>query len=294
MSSSIRPINPPLDWRTPRTVRMKVSPELCNEWIERNTHNRPCYEERVSMLAADMRAGRFKFNGDSIRFSPEGVLLDGQHRLRAAIKTGFTLDTNVVFGLPTDAQDTMDDQMVRSSAHQLALAGIPNSSQAAAVASLVLLHQRFGVQKSNQMAFRPTKREVNKFVQSDWSGAKQIQAAIQQARKLSRIGVTCAVGGFCYLLFASSDRARAELFFDELASGVGLSEDNPALLLRERLISNNATSKLKMTKTYMFALIFKAWNAYRQELRIRTLRWHNDGPNPESFPTVEFCDGEKP
>lgn len=285
---NVRSVMQAFDWRTPRTVRMKVPPELSGEWLERNTHNRPWTEERTSLLARDMEEGRFRFNGDSIRFSYEGVLLDGQHRLRAAVKANFTLDTNVCFGLPPDTQETMDDPMIRSSAHQLALAGIPNASQSAAIAALILTHQRSGVARQNDMGSRPTKRQVGEFVMVDFNNGGAIQVAINQGRKLSKIGVTCGTAGFCYYLFATRSMELADRFFNELASGAELSEGNPAYLLRERLIANKATSKVKMTKIYLLALFFKAWNAYRMGTQLRNLRWHNDGPNPEPFPVVEF------
>ena len=42
--------------------------------------------DTVTAYAEDMAAGRWKENGETIKFDSEGRLIDGQHRLAAVVK----------------------------------------------------------------------------------------------------------------------------------------------------------------------------------------------------------------
>jgi hypothetical protein len=55
-----------------------------------------------------MTNGDFQFTGDPIKFTGDGELIDGQHRLAAVQQSGLTLEFTVVRGLPREAQDVVD------------------------------------------------------------------------------------------------------------------------------------------------------------------------------------------
>lgn len=50
-----------------------------------------------------MRNGNWKANGEAIKFSSTGRLLDGQHRLRACVKEQVPFTTLVIRGLEDEA-----------------------------------------------------------------------------------------------------------------------------------------------------------------------------------------------
>src|SRR6185503_5365241 len=68
---------------------------------------------QVSSYATDMEAGDWDFNGETVKFSKEGFLLDGQHRLKAIIDSGTTQTLIVVYGLDMKSQATIDRNIVR-------------------------------------------------------------------------------------------------------------------------------------------------------------------------------------
>ncbi len=83
-----------------------INPELAKSYLNKMGKNRHVTQHHLKTLVRDMKAGRWVFNGDPIRFNGE-KLIDGQHRLNALIESGKTLDFVVIRQLPKEAFDTM-------------------------------------------------------------------------------------------------------------------------------------------------------------------------------------------
>lgn len=275
------------DWRTTRTVRMVILPDTASQWLkERNSHNRPLKESHWMKLAVDMLEGNWMYNGDSIRFSSDGVLLDGQHRLMACVEAKVPLETNVTFGLDSASMATIDHNRSRTAGDQLALDGVPNSNQAAAIAALIIIHRKHGIQRMSHATLTPTKMQVNAECMQDWRGTQAIQQAIHASTAIgTKLGVANRFIGFCYYEFARQNKTLADKFFQQLESGLDLSKDDPVYHLRERLASNKG-AKARLNSMEVLALIIKAWAAFRDGRSVRNLRWRSDGPTPEPFPQI--------
>lgn len=83
--------------------------------LEQNTKNyRAPKVHIVKMYADEMAQGRWIANGDSIRFDRNGVLIDGQHRLKAIIKSGVPQEFVVVEDLDPECVKTIDIAHKRS------------------------------------------------------------------------------------------------------------------------------------------------------------------------------------
>jgi hypothetical protein len=79
-----------------------VTPEIAQEWLShRAVFQRKISKDAVSRYAAAMRNGDWKFvKGLVIQITPDGYVLDGQHRLAAVVQSGipqwFMVDFNAV------------------------------------------------------------------------------------------------------------------------------------------------------------------------------------------------------
>ena len=51
--------------------------------------------------------------GDCLKFDADGVLRDGQNRLRSSVTSGVPFLTHVVFAIPPEAFDVLDSGTVR-------------------------------------------------------------------------------------------------------------------------------------------------------------------------------------
>jgi len=92
-----------------------ITPEGADVFLARNVDNfRTFKAPHARMLAHEMVTGRFAFNGMPITFDTRGVLVNGQHRLRACETAQAPFVTNIVFGLnPTTRRKTDIGQMKR-------------------------------------------------------------------------------------------------------------------------------------------------------------------------------------
>jgi hypothetical protein len=262
-------------------VTLLVTPETAKDWLQtRNTKNRPFIESDWMALGLDMIEGRWKPNGDTICFGWNGVLIDGQNRLRACAESGVTIEFDVVFGLDPDCMPTKDIGKVRTAAHIAAMEGIPNSSASAALGALLLIHRDHGIQKLNHPKVKPTKTKVLSFLKEN----PKI-SAIAGKTIATKALVAPRIGLFCYYLFSEQDEAKTESFFEQLSGRSDVHVGTPAHRLRERLIANGK-AKAKLPPLEIIALVFKAWVAFRDGRQVQNLRWRTAGPTAEEFPTI--------
>jgi hypothetical protein len=111
-----------------------ITPLLAKAILEKNANNRKIRKDRVDRYASDMSRGDFRFCFSPLIFGKNGILLDGQHRLLAVVKSGLDHDFYCVY---TDFEDfrqlPIDIGSIRSS-KDYAIGG----KRAAAVAGLLL------------------------------------------------------------------------------------------------------------------------------------------------------------
>lgn len=72
-----------------------VTRELAEKWLATQVLNRAVNSRRVQQYAEDMKNGNWAVNGESIKFM-NGVLVDGQHRLHAVLRSGVAVRMLVV------------------------------------------------------------------------------------------------------------------------------------------------------------------------------------------------------
>jgi hypothetical protein len=236
---------------------VQVTPELAKEWLEQNTGNfRSVDKSRVENYAAEMAAGRWDLNGETIKFNGN-VLIDGQHRLLAAIKAGVAFESVVINGLSSDAMH-IDRGKPRSIGQWLAHAKIKNAHNVAAIARMCVAHDK-GLWHNRSWGYGlMTDSEVIDFANKY---NEQINASLWTSSKPGN-GVSSSI--LTAVLFLGSGKQdasqneTAEWFREKLISGTDLAETDAVLHLRNRFASNSGTFKL--TAFMVRCLTTLAWN----------------------------------
>lgn len=118
-----------------------ITPAIAANWLKQNKDNRVMSEARVIMLADDITRGYWKVNGETIKFSKEGALLDGQHRLSAIVKSGKPIISAVMTNLDPDSFDTLDVGMKRTPAQLFAIAGEPHPQLTSAFTNIYIRYK---------------------------------------------------------------------------------------------------------------------------------------------------------
>lgn len=92
-----------------------ITPEKAKEYFACNIeNNRPINSLRVSTYANDILSGNWSNNAETIKFDRNGKLIDGQHRLKAIIKSERSVYMWVARGVDENALKTVDVGGVRN------------------------------------------------------------------------------------------------------------------------------------------------------------------------------------
>lgn len=244
--------------------RESVTPEKASAWLAaHNSANRPLNRVHVAALAASMSDGSWVENGDTISFSADGTLIDGQHRLSAVVKSGVAIPAIIVRGVPQSSFATKDIGRRRSAADALNIGGVKNASATAAAVSLLEWYA------SGQPTAR-SNRGIEPFhVVEKMSAYPGLDDSVRVGCTMSELCRT-SVAAAAHYLFAKVDRAKADKFMDGVRTGAELSLRDPQLTLRARILKIKGTG-LMPRATELLGLFIKAWNAYVAGQKIATI-----------------------
>lgn len=260
--------------RKPVVHQQKVTPAIAQDWLTYNTLNRPLSEKTVAKYAEIMRSGNWKPNGDTVAFSVDNTLLDGQHRLAAIVKSGVTLEMIVVNNLEKDVFSTKDTGRKRSGADVLGILGEQNASTVAAVLVKVV-HYYAGCAHLNNVLAVDYPEALNRYPE-----VREI-CKNYQLRSLCRFASSILAA---YVVCWHVDPTEAEEFFARVADGIGLNADSPERILREQLLRMNDGGTKGRTAAMAWAI--KAWNAKRQGRKVKLIQWRRGQDQKEDFPVA--------
>lgn len=257
-----------------------ITPELAHDWLGFNTHNRPLRGRTIAAYTADMAAGDWQWNGESIKFAADGTLLDGQHRLAAIVEAKTDVPMLVIRGLPNETQDTVDGGVKRKFSDVLQLRGETAYSTLAAVIRRVSVWET--VRRMVGGSFVPTNAQMLQTLARYPYLREQTRSAEQVARKCE---LPASIIGFCMWLFGQLPDAEEDVdfFFARLADFQGLAKGDAIYELRNALESSRSV-RGERSETFLTAITIKAWNAYRSNKPVGLLKFKVGGARPEKFP----------
>ena len=211
-----------------------------------------------------------------IRFSDSKGIIDGQHRLYAVVASGITIQSWVINGLPSDVFDTIDSGKRRSAGDTLGCRGEQYACRMAAALIMIDKYMTGRVEKS----VKYSNTEVEGLLAKYCDVRKSLMTAINGKGLLLP-----SILDSCHYLFSKKDPVMTESFMEKVLKGVGLEENDPCYVLRERLMTNSIANT-KLSKAFMMALCIKAWNAARQGKRITKLQLNLVDGKMGVFPVV--------
>ena len=242
-----------------------VTRDIAQRWLNRNTRNRKVNQRKLRKYVRDMAAGNWHFTGDSMKFAPDGTLLDGQHRLLAIVETGATIPVLVVQNILDEAQKHMDTGAARTAADALSIRGEQHSSILAAAARLAL---GMAAELPDPGKYDPTHAEIEKFVDENPSIHEAAQFASSVAR---RTDCPPALVAYSYWRMAQVDRADAASFWVAAADKVGLTAGDPVIAMTNRF-AESRRNRERMSKRAYLSVIFRCWNYRRAGRPLRVAK----------------------
>lgn len=238
----------------PTTSVETISPTTAAAWLAHNTHNRTLNRVTVAVYARDMKAGRWHFTGEAVKWSTGGVLLDGQHRLAAIIEADVPVKMVVVRGLVPESQDAMDTGRRRTAGDALGLHGEKRATNLAATAKLILTD-------GDRRNYRPTQPEVLALIAED----PAIRIIVNDILPPLQIKVTTlSLQAYVYWRLDRIDSSDTAKFFDALSTLADLPAGSPVLALHKRLSAHVRQSSSQIYRQEVCTYFFQAWNAWRK------------------------------
>jgi len=228
----------------------KISPELAEQYLSKNTANRTVARRRVSAYASDMKSGRWSFCPAPIVFSKAGDLIDGQHRLLAIIESGATPEMLVMRDAPSECRDTIDSGKTRSAADALAINGVMNSNGISAMSSRILAFERYGRNAAtgeghswHNTVASASKSELVDYVLENIGYLENIYTRAVGIYSGAAIKIL-SPSEIGFLMHAMRPEEKANDFLTKVVLGVGVLDNSPELALRRILEKTRITKEL--------------------------------------------------
>ena len=261
---------------------VEVSPDMAREMLEANHHNRTMRKEYVRKLAAAMQRGEWTVNGEPIQIAKDGTLLNGQHRLNAVVESGVSVPLLVIRGLDLTSQNTMDSGLRRNLSDVLALHGENETANLGAMLAM-LYRYRKGHRLDNSGRTAPTPTEALSLLEAE----PEIKDGIPLARRATRdAGLRTSVAALLIYLFNEADPGEGDRFFEALCETDKEPLGSAVVALKSILDRNRKERTYRLSSYVLYAMVIKAFNAWREDRDVFVLAFKPWGSNPELFPGI--------
>ena len=220
--------------------QVELTPELGREWLKLNRTNRNLRNKAVEDLMRDIKAGKWDENNSSnpiafMRVGEEYVMVNGQHRTTAVVRSGETVKAWADF----EAEGRRyDDNVPRNYSDLLKLAGMSSEDCEKQVIAMV----RFVFMAEKNIS-KPTLDEVRQYTEKN---VDLLKTAIQVSRKKISDGICSkapAQVAIFYALKMGETRESIERFCESANTGICKNENESAATALFRTINENISKE---------------------------------------------------
>lgn len=230
--------------------------------LQNNNMNRKMTRANVDYIKSEIESGKFVINGSSIVISEDGVLLDGQHRLKAISELNVELNMIVVRNAKKDVFSTIDSGKTRNAGDVLSSEKIPNANVIASSIKRIIEEFSSKRKTSKNGAIKLSNTEVLEFYKGHREKLQDITLKCLRLYQSQIKVTTVSVAVAMVFLFEREDAKKAFPFIREVYTGNKETDSNAALTLRKRLINNKIEGK-HMNDGVLRALFLIAFRAYK-------------------------------
>lgn len=249
--------------------------------LEMNKRNRPISQSHVARIVTQIKAGKWRFNGDTIKIGENGDVLDGQHRLWAVIYAETPIETIVVRGIAEDAFATVDSiRKLRLGADILALKGYERFRKEYASA----LSWLFRWERKALLTYRaPSNRVENSDIEMMAERHPGLMALVERCAEVRSL-ISPGLLAFLMHILGPRDRELSERLLETLADPAGVPVGDGYYEFRRWLIYTKEKNRVR-DPIVIIAMAIKAWNAKRRNIKLTGSGYHWR-PGVDAFPDI--------
>lgn len=269
---------------TGQQVEVKlITPTYANYLLTLNSKNRKVNDRRVNRYASEMMQGLWKFNGDAIRISKSGVILDGQHRLMACVKSGVSFNSVVINGLDDSVFDTIDIGKIRSTGDVFYIKGVKSASQKSSIirSYLSMKNDSFGTPASEGSTSITNTKAINEYNSRPEYWDALTNETMRLYNAFNMVASASFIGSFC-ALFNDIHEDNIVIDFCENMYVNNTSGLNVIDVMRNHLIRNRVSTR-KMKRLTLNAYYIKTFNAFVTNKDMKIISFNEER---EEFPQI--------
>lgn len=235
-----------------------VTPEVAASYLEKNDKNRKSKDRLIARLSDSMERGEWRLTSETIKFDINGNLIDGQHRLKAIIKSGTSQKFMVSFGEDPENFSVIDDGVPRTGGDALYLSGYENGNNVAAACNLVICYKKgfnYG------MRHRVPNIEVVNFVNANPRISGVVKKCTNWYKHSAGLMPLSFMASLYFIVSESHPAEVVDSFFEKMFNGLGVGLNTFYAKWRQRM-AKDKVSITKLPRETKTALFVKAWNAH--------------------------------
>ena len=256
-----------------------ITPEIADWLLALNTHNRPLNHGTVGRFVDILKEGRWQNTGEPIIVSSEGVLNDGQHRLRGIRDSGVGAICDVRFGIARSAFGVTGTGTKRTAGKRGGDRGAqvgdgPGWNSAAAVDPQFGIMAQHKVRIDTDLVLQVIERET------------MIAKIAEKIQRFTFAPTRTAPFGMILVVAARLAPFDEVMAFADIASG-GLCQDEDMAPRRLHVrLRDEALSRRRVSQLDVAILTARAWNAWTVRKPLGRLIINDEDRTSAGFPKV--------
>jgi len=264
-----------------------VTPQMARKLLNGNTANRNLTLNKYKKLVRDIKNGDGVLTTDGIGVDVNGVIVNGQNRLKAIIESGVSMQLIVARNLDPKARDMVDTGTPRSFKQSLEMNNLCCKRDAngqiisrgnlsniiSSSASYMILHQTGKFKKISGVGSELSNSEVVEFVRSNEAELMETANFVISESKSVKY-VQKAHLHTIYQMNKLYNKPKAQEFV-KVVCGNSVSSNPktcPAHILKNKLIEDKAKSKNRLKTKDLMGLYIDASNKYMKNLGVKSIR----------------------
>jgi len=269
-----------------------ITPQEAKEILDGQIKNRNVSDAVVKRYARQMKAHKWKLNGETITFG-SGMLIDGQHRLHACIKADVPIKVICVVLDNNEAFNTIDSGKRRNVADVFSINGMKRTG--AMAASLAVIHKIDTTGEISAAGGGRSARIENHECEELLLRYPNLDTSVKQAQKWYKLLKIKATATSClnYMLRRVEGRVEdeesttlADKFLNQVFYGENLTKGSPCLVLRNAFIKH-VTHNAQPETRYIIKAGILCWNNWLKGKNMDRISVRSDNmiPQPDT-PTI--------
>lgn len=240
-----------------------ITPEIARRFLDSGYGmNRNPSKVLVQSLVQAILTDAFKMNGESIIINEKGQLVDGQHRMLAVLEANKAVKMLVARGLSVGSEDTVDTGNGRKGSDVLTMKGFGRK-----FAGLLAMAAKREMTFNNNSGRFEASHIIRKIYNNHKllvfvDGNPEIISAAEHIHNYHRRGMMISAGYIAWILYRARKQEPdlADTYIDQFITGLNIGEEEPAYVVREKLLRESQRIVRPLSPERRFAVVCRGWH----------------------------------